>query len=100
MATEGGHTSEYDPRLTPKLAAEAARVIRGFSFAGAHVIIVGGLVPSLLVPHPEPEHEFSSIDAAGAVKHARFMAEDTSSRERLARRAIGALAVLLRGLGG
>ena len=54
MATEGGHTSDYDPRLTPKLCAEAVRVIRSFSFAGAHVVIVGGLVPSLLVPHPEP----------------------------------------------
>ena len=53
MATEGGHASEYDPLLTPKLRAEAVRVIRGFSFAGAHVVIVGGLVPSLLVPQPE-----------------------------------------------
>jgi len=29
------------------------RVIRAFSFAGAHVVIIGGLVPSLLVPEPE-----------------------------------------------
>lgn len=28
-------------------------MIRAFSFAGAHVVVVGGLVPSLLVPHPE-----------------------------------------------
>jgi len=40
--------------LTPKLQAEAVRVMRSFSFAGAHVVIVGGLVPSLLVPRPEP----------------------------------------------
>lgn len=53
MATEGGHASEYDPSLTPKLRAEAVRVIRGFSFAGGHVVVVGGLVPSLLVPNPE-----------------------------------------------
>lgn len=28
--------------------------MRAFGFAGAHVVIVGGLVPSLLVPKPEP----------------------------------------------
>jgi hypothetical protein len=53
LAIEGGHTSEYDPLLQPKLRAEAVRVIRGFGFAGAHVVIVGGLVPSLLVPQPD-----------------------------------------------
>jgi hypothetical protein len=53
LATEGGHASEYDPLLTPKLRAEAVRVIRGFSFAGGHVVVVGGLVPSFLVPNPE-----------------------------------------------
>lgn len=54
MAIEGGHLSDYDPLLRPKFAAEAARVIRSFSFAGAHVVVVGGLVPSLLIPRPEP----------------------------------------------
>lgn len=53
MATEGGHAGDYDPLLQPALRAEAVRVIRGFSLAGAHVVIVGGLVPSLLVPQPE-----------------------------------------------
>jgi hypothetical protein len=36
------------------LHAEAVRVLRSFGFAGAHVVIVGGLVPPLLVPQPEP----------------------------------------------
>lgn len=53
MATDSGSVTDYDPRLTSRLHAEAARVIRGFSFAGAHVVIVGGLVPSLLVPDPD-----------------------------------------------
>lgn len=53
MATEGGHVTDYDPVLVSKLRGEAARVIRAFSFAGAHVIIIGGLVPSLLVPKVE-----------------------------------------------
>jgi hypothetical protein len=52
--TEGGSALDYDPLLRTRLTAEAARVIRAFSFAGAHVVVVGGLVPSLLVPHPDP----------------------------------------------
>lgn len=53
MATEGGHVSDYDPVLRSKMLGEAARIIRAFGFAGAHVIIIGGLVPSLLVPNVE-----------------------------------------------
>jgi hypothetical protein len=53
LATEGGHLSDYDPVLRSKLQGEAARIIRAFGFAGAHVIIIGGLVPSLLVPQVE-----------------------------------------------
>lgn len=54
MATEGGHAGEYDPAIRPKLLGEVVRLVRAFSFAGAHVVIVGGLVPPLLVPKPEP----------------------------------------------
>lgn len=52
-STEGGSSLDYDPLLRPRLTAEATRVIRAFSFAGAHVVVVGGLVPSLLVPRPD-----------------------------------------------
>lgn len=64
MATDGGSAGEYDPLLTPLLHAEAARVVRAFSFAGAHVVIVGGLVPSLLVPRPEEglDHHIGTQD--------------------------------------
>ncbi|NVJ17450.1 nucleotidyl transferase AbiEii/AbiGii toxin family protein [Myxococcus sp. AM010] len=53
MATDGGSYGEYDPAIRSGLLAEAVRVVRSFSFAGAHVVVVGGLVPSLLVPQPE-----------------------------------------------
>jgi hypothetical protein len=53
LATEGGHIGDYNPALQPRLKAEAVRVLRAFGFAGAHSIVVGGLVPSLLVPRPE-----------------------------------------------
>lgn len=41
------------------------------------------------------KEEFSSIDSSGAIKYARFMADDSPSRDRLARRAVGAIAALL-----
>src|SRR5205814_4724324 len=53
LASEGGHETDYIPILHPQLQAETVRIIRAFSFAGAHVVVVGGLVPSLLVPNPE-----------------------------------------------
>ena len=57
MATDGGGTAEYDAAVTSLLLAEAVRVLRAFGFANAHVIVVGGLVPPLLVPRPEPHVE-------------------------------------------
>lgn len=54
MATETDEAAGYDPNLAPKLLAEAARLIQAFSFAGAHVTVVGGLVPGLLVPVLDP----------------------------------------------
>jgi hypothetical protein len=53
LVTEGGHFTDYDPVLRSKMQGEAARIIRAFGFAGAHVIVIGGLVPSLLVPEVE-----------------------------------------------
>ncbi|NNB85097.1 hypothetical protein HJC10_27195 [Corallococcus exiguus] len=53
MATEGFHLGEYDPSVRSALLAEAVHVVRAFGFAGAHIVIIGGLVPSLLVPTPE-----------------------------------------------
>jgi hypothetical protein len=49
-----GHLSDYNPVLKSKLQGEAARIIRAFGFDGGHVTIIGGLVPSLLVPDVEP----------------------------------------------
>ena len=54
MATDGRNVDEYDATMLPILAGQAVHVMRTFGFAGAHVVIIGGLVPSLLVPVPEP----------------------------------------------
>lgn len=53
MGFDGGSAGDYDPRVLSSMRAEAARVLRSFGFAGAHVIILGGLAPSLLIPKPE-----------------------------------------------
>jgi hypothetical protein len=57
LATDGGHLGQYDPSVRSALLAEAVHVVRAFGFAGAHVVIIGGLVPSLLVPEPGPGME-------------------------------------------
>ena len=82
MAIEGGHASEYDPLLQPKLRAEAVRVIRSFSFAGAHVVIVGGLAPSLLVPRPEEGIE-GPVDAIDHLAEVAVVARDLGAGREL-----------------
>jgi hypothetical protein len=68
---------------------QLAREIRGTSIAGDV-----DFLEALRVL----DQEFLSIDSAGAVKYARFMAEDATSHDRLARQAVGAVATLLRAL--
>ena len=53
MATDGLNLDEYDATMLPILAGQMVRVMRAFGFAGVHVVIIGGLVPSLLVPDPD-----------------------------------------------
>jgi Nucleotidyl transferase AbiEii toxin, Type IV TA system len=54
MPRDGGSASEYDDAMTEQLLGVAADVLRSFgsAFGGKHLAIVGGAVPSLLVPIP------------------------------------------------
>ena len=63
MATDKG--SDYDADVTSAILEELASVIREFGFAGAHIIIIGGLVPGLLVPVLDPgiTPHVGSVDA-------------------------------------
>ncbi|KGM13993.1 nucleotidyl transferase AbiEii/AbiGii toxin family protein [Cellulomonas bogoriensis] len=51
---DGQHKSGYDPSVATELVAEAADLIRALGFTAAHVVLIGGLVPSLLVPVLDP----------------------------------------------
>ncbi len=53
MATDARSVRDYDPAIRNVVLGETVRVMRAFGFAGAHVMVIGGLVPSLLVPVPE-----------------------------------------------
>jgi hypothetical protein len=57
LAIEGGHHSQYDPTQLEHVIAEAAGVIRALGFAGKHVVLIGGIVPSLLIPVLDPALE-------------------------------------------
>lgn len=51
---DGQHKSGYDPAVATELVAEAADLIRALGFTAAHVVLIGGLVPSLLIPVLDP----------------------------------------------
>lgn len=48
---------DYDAATTAVLLGEALALIRALGFAGAHVTVIGGLVPTLLVPELDPGME-------------------------------------------
>jgi hypothetical protein len=48
----GHHHGEYDPAMLAQVLSTLERVLRCFGAARDHVTIIGGLVPSLLVPAP------------------------------------------------
>lgn len=51
---DGQHVSGYDPALADQLAGEAADIVRALGLMAAHVVLIGGLVPGLLVPVLDP----------------------------------------------
>lgn len=51
---DGQHISGYDAALAEQLVAETADIVRSLGFAAAHVVLIGGLVPGLLVPILDP----------------------------------------------
>lgn len=57
MAGDRDGIADYDDAMTEQLLGIAADVLRSFgsAFGGRHLAIVGGAVPSLLVPVPPPE---------------------------------------------
>ena len=54
---DGQHRSAYNPAVAGELVAEAADLMRALGFAAEHVVLIGGLVLSLLVPILDPEIE-------------------------------------------
>lgn len=81
---DGHHVAGYDPDLADRLAAEAADIVRALGFAAAHVVLIGGLVPGLLVPVLDPGIEphvgTADIDLCLSVA---LVEGDTESYERI-----------------
>ncbi|ROQ57121.1 hypothetical protein EDF36_2645 [Rathayibacter sp. PhB152] len=50
MIEPAGNRTAYDSATADLMVAEAADIVRAAGFAGAHLVIIGGLVPSLLIP--------------------------------------------------
>lgn len=54
---DGQHHSQYDAASADFMLAHAADVVRATGFAARHIILIGGLVPTLLVPVLDPGME-------------------------------------------
>ncbi len=52
--SDGQHIASYRSELGDQLVAEAAEIVRSLGFMAAHVVLIGGLVPGLLVPVLDP----------------------------------------------
>lgn len=63
---DGYSIAQYAAETTDLIIAEAADIIRSTGFTSSHIVIIGGLVPSLLVPvvdpHSEPHVGTADID--------------------------------------
>ncbi|RIQ31193.1 nucleotidyl transferase AbiEii/AbiGii toxin family protein [Jiangella rhizosphaerae] len=51
---DGRHRTQYDPASADLVLAQAADIVRATGFAAQHMVLIGGLVPSLLVPVLDP----------------------------------------------
>lgn len=47
---DGQHVSQYDSASADLILAHAAEIVRATGFAAEHIVLIGGLVPTLLVP--------------------------------------------------
>lgn len=47
---DGQHHSQYDSASADLIVAHAAEIVRATGFAAQHIVVIGGLVPSLPVP--------------------------------------------------
>lgn len=81
---DGRRADAYTSEVTTVVLAEAADVIRAAGFAQAHLVVIGGLVPSLLVPFPDgvgaPHLGTADIDLCVSMA---FIDGDTEEYDRL-----------------
>lgn len=55
--SDGSSRSGYDHTRNDLLLAETADLLRSLGYAAAHVVLIGGLVPGLLILEPDSEAE-------------------------------------------
>lgn len=84
LDTDGSHYTQYDPSTVDILLGEAAALMRALGFAARHVTLIGGIVPTLLVPELDPglppHVGTADLDLCLSVA---ILAGDTAEYERL-----------------
>lgn len=81
---DGQHKGQYNPESADFVLSEAADILRATGFAAQHIVLIGGLVPSLLVPvldtGIEPHIGTADIDLCLSIA---LVEGDTGTYERI-----------------
>lgn len=87
---DGRRIDQYDASTTDLVLGELADVIRASGFTGEHLVVIGGLVPTLLVPElaPDAEPHIGTTDLDLCVSVA-LVEGDTAEYERLESAIVG-----------
>ena len=83
MATDGESYREYDPTLVGTILGEAAHLLRHLGFAAEHIVLIGGVVPSLLILDPGGGHSHLGTGDLDLCLSVAIVEGDTGEYERI-----------------
>ena len=83
MATDGESYREYDPALVGTILGEAAHLLRHLGFAAEHIVLIGGVVPSLLILDPGGGHPHRGTGDLDLCLSVAIVEGDTGEYERI-----------------
>jgi hypothetical protein len=83
LATDGESYREYDPALVGTILGEAAHLLRHLGFAAEHIVLIGGVVPSLLILDPGGGHPHRGTGDLDLCLSVAIVEGDTGEYERI-----------------
>jgi len=83
LATDGESYREHDPALVGTILGEAAHLLRHLGFAVEHIVLIGGVVPSLLILDPGGGHPHLGTGDLDLCLSVAIVEGDTGEYERI-----------------